>query len=52
MQLSPDFSSVFGGVKVWANLERSFKKRSISSESLILHINGLTLSAKRGFCER
>ena len=34
------------------NLDRSFKKLSICSESFIFDISGCTLAAKFGFCER
>ena len=34
------------------NLDKSFRKLSICSESFIFDISGCTLSAKWGFCER
>lgn len=39
-------------LKVSENLDKSFKKESICSESLSCDISGLTLSEKSGFCER
>lgn len=39
-------------LKVSENLDKSFKKESICSESFSCDISGLTLSEKSGFCER
>ena len=50
-------ASLWGGVplkelKVSENLDRSFKKESMASESFNCDIRGLTLSEKSGFCDR
>ena len=44
--------SFLKALNVSENLDRSFRKDSICSESFNFDINGFTLSAKSGFCER
>ena len=46
------FGSFLKVLKVSENLDKSFRKESICSESFNCAIKGLTLSEKFGFCER
>ena len=49
---APLVDSSLKALNVSENLDKSFKKESICSESFNCDISGFTLSAKLGFCAR